>query len=96
MTNPVIDKIGNQYWRNERGQYHRENGPAFIHIDGLQSFWFNGKIHRIDGPAAIWADGYQEWHVNDRRYFDNKTFQETAGISDEDMTAIVLKYGNVK
>jgi hypothetical protein len=96
MTNPVIDKIGNQYWYNEDGQYHRENGPAKFFVSGSQVWYIDGRRHRDDGPAFIDENGYQEWHVNDRRYFDNKTFQETAGISDEDMVAIVLKYGNVK
>jgi hypothetical protein len=96
MSNSIVTKYENQYWYNEEDQLHREDGPAFIHIDGLQSFWFNGKLHRTDGPAAIDINGYQEWYINDKRYFTNKSFQSAANITDEDMTAMVLKSGDVK
>jgi hypothetical protein len=60
--------------------------------------WFNKnrKLHREDGPAVIYSDGYKSWWINDKIYISNKYFQEAAGITDEDMTAIILKYGNVK
>jgi hypothetical protein len=53
-------------------------------------------LYRTDGPAVIWSDGYQSWWINDERYLNNKSFQKAAGISDEDMIAMVLKYGDVK
>jgi hypothetical protein len=61
-------------------------------------FWRDesGKCHRADGPAYINPDGYQSWWINDKRYCDNKSFQKAANLSDEDMLAIVLKYGDVK
>jgi hypothetical protein len=95
MINPTIDEFGNLHWYNDKGQYHREGMPAFIHIDGLQSYWLNGKVHRTDGPAVI-SKGRYKWWINDKIYISNKYFQEAAGITDEDMTAIILKYGNVK
>jgi hypothetical protein len=67
----VIDKNGNQHWLNSKC-WHHTNGPAYIHHDGRQLWYINGKI-----------------------YYDNKSFQKAAKLSDEDMTAIVLKYGNV-
>jgi hypothetical protein len=60
--------------------------------------WFNnaGQYHRTDGPAFIFViNGYVEWVINGYTYYDNKEFQKAANLSDEDMTAIVLKYGNV-
>jgi hypothetical protein len=63
---------------------------------GFKVWTVNGQHHRTNGPAAIWADGIQYWFINDKRYLDNKEFQIAANITDEDMTAIVLKYGNVK
>jgi hypothetical protein len=57
-----------------------------------------GKMNnsRTNGPAVIHIDGYKSWWINDKIYCDNKSFQKAAGITDEDMIAIVLKYGNVK
>jgi hypothetical protein len=58
-------------WRNDAGQFHREDGPAEIkcHHDGetlLEAFWINGKRHRELGPAQIryYIDGSIE-----REYF---------------------------
>lgn len=60
--------------------------------------WFNdkGQLHSKNGPAVIYSDGLQYWYVNDQRYYDNKSFQRAAKLTDEDMNMIVLKYGNVK
>jgi hypothetical protein len=61
--------------------------------------WQNNahNLHRIDGPAYIGIKNeYKSWWINGRCYHDNKSFQEAASLSDEDMIAIVLKYGNVK
>jgi hypothetical protein len=72
------------------------SGP---HIDeyGTQR-WYNEKkqYHRTDGPAIIWPDLTCYWYTNGTKYHDNKSFQKAANLSDEDMIAIVLKYGNVK
>jgi hypothetical protein len=68
------------------------------HIDesGNKFWYFNGKNHRVDGPAIIWYDGEYWWYINGKRYLNNKSFQEAASLSDEDMTAIILKYGNIE
>jgi hypothetical protein len=95
MTNPVIDIHGNQFYYNGGNQYHRENGPAVIYADGTQYWYKNGRRHRIDGPAVIHASGYTCWYLDDTGYIDNKSFQSVANLTDEDMTAIILKYGNV-
>jgi hypothetical protein len=38
----------------------------------------------------------QAWSVNGKKFYHNKSFQKAANLSDEDMLAIVLKYGDVK
>jgi hypothetical protein len=86
---------GAQYWHNEKGQYHREDGPAVIWENGLQEWYNDGVLHREDGPA-VYITGHQSWYLNDNQYTDNKTFQLAANLSDEDMLAMILKYGNVK
>ena len=67
MTKPEIDKNGNKEWRwlNEKGEFHRIDGPAYIYPDGRQEWYLNSKIHRLDGPAVIFPNGSQKWYIND-------------------------------
>jgi uncharacterized protein len=83
-------------YENLHGNLHREDGPAHISPFGNKYWYINNKRHREDGPAVIYSDGLTEWHVNNHQYTTNSSFQKAANLSDEDMTAIVLKYGNIK
>ena len=47
-------------WYNDRGQFHRVDGPAIEYANGTKSWYLNGKLHREDGPAIEWADGDKE------------------------------------
>lgn len=62
---------------------------------GNVRYFKNRKKHRIDGPAVMFRDGDQMWFVNGYHAGSNKEFQEAAGISDEDMFMLILKYGDV-
>jgi hypothetical protein len=93
--NPTIDTHGNQYW-TVNGELHRTDGPAVIDISGSHYHYKNGPLHRQDGPAIIDYNGCEEWYINNERHCDNKSFKEVANLSDEDMTAVVLKYGNIE
>ena len=58
----------NKHWKNEFGQYHREDGPAVECANG-RSYWYkNGKYHREDGPAIIWEDGTHSYYLNGNPY----------------------------
>ncbi len=72
-------------------------GGTFCISTGRSStLWIkNGKYHRIDGPASIFHNNHMSWWIRGVRRRTNKEFQEAAGISDEDMTIIIMKYGNV-
>ena len=76
----TIDKYGSKYWRNEKGQIHRLDGPAIERGDGTKEWWKNGERHREDGPAVEFNDGYKEW------WFENR-------IHREDGPAIVFPTG---
>jgi hypothetical protein len=91
----VIHADGTQQWY-VNGKWHRTDGPAMIYPDGAQLWYINGDLHRKDGPAYISASGYKEWYVSDIQYFDNKSFQQAAKLTDEDMLMIKIKYGDVK
>ena len=45
------------------GEYHREDGPAFIYDNGDICWYLNGKLHRTDGPA-VECHGNKEWWLN--------------------------------
>lgn len=47
--------------------FHRDQGPAVIHLNGTLEYYCMGKRHRLDGPAFIipssgveryWINGY--------------------------------------
>ena len=94
MSNPVIDKEGNQCWYNA-DDLHREDGPAVAWSDGAEYWFINGQYHREDGPAYISSSGAKSWYINGKLCTDNKSFQKAANLTDEDMLMINLKYGNV-
>jgi hypothetical protein len=62
MIRPRACSTGYQEVRNERGQYHNENGPAVIWPNGDMEYRHNGQFHRSDGPAIIWSTGYQVFY----------------------------------
>ena len=49
---------------NEKGQLHREDGPAREWTDGTKQWYINGLCHREDGPAVEYNDGSKEWYIN--------------------------------
>jgi hypothetical protein len=55
---------GTKRWRNEKGEYHRLDGPAVEMVLGSKSWFVNGKLHRSDGPAIECPSGYKVWYVN--------------------------------
>lgn len=77
------------------GKYHREDGPAFIGVNGAEGWAINGRTHRIDGPAITWNDGTVEWYVNNKRCDTIAEYKEAANLSDEDILVLILKYGNL-
>jgi hypothetical protein len=57
-------KSDGTFWRNEKGEYHREDGPAVELANGNKFWYLNGQYHREDGPAVELANGYKEWWLN--------------------------------
>ena len=61
-------KHGFEVWRNSKGNFHREDGPAYIDPHGTQSYYQNGELHRIDGPATIYLNGMQYFYKNGQKH----------------------------
>ncbi len=94
MGNPVIDAYGNKHWYTD-GVRHREDGPSYVGANGEETWRLYGELHRIDGPAVTYVNKTQSWYVRGINCTSNKEFQKIAGVSDEDMIVIILKYGDI-
>ena len=75
---------------NEKGQYHREDGPAIEFINGSKEWYLNGQLHRLDGPAIEYRDGNKYWYLNDKFYIEQEWQQEVINIKLERLK----NYGN--
>jgi len=72
----IDDAIVIEEWRDERGEIHREDGPAVVRYTlygtiEMVGYCVGGKCHRTDGPAIInyRNDGsviLEEWYYNDK------------------------------
>ena len=63
-----IDAFNNNHCYDSNGQYHKEDGPAFITRNGHEEWYWHGKLHRENGPAYISIDGYEEWFMHGKRH----------------------------
>ena len=59
-----VDGLGNRFYYNSNGEFHRIDGPAVEWHDGTKSWYQNGQRHRTDGPAIEQSDGIKEWYIN--------------------------------
>lgn len=75
---------------------HRIGGPALTNPNGTQEWWLRGDLHRLDGPAIIKYTGEREWWIKGVQIRCNQNYQVIAGITDEEMSTIILKYGAVR
>ena len=57
-----IDELGNKFWKNKLGQFHRLDGPAVDWRSGTREWYVFGERHRLDGPAIEYDDGSRVWY----------------------------------
>lgn len=52
-------------YKNNKGEYHREDGPAFIDTaDGYQCWCLNGiPLRKSGNPVQIYEDGGRYWRT---------------------------------
>ena len=68
----IIDgKIYSTLFYNEKGQYHREDGPAIEYAAGTKHWSNNGQLHRDDGPAIECVNGEKHWYKNGKLHRDD-------------------------
>ncbi len=61
-----VDSTRIVFYLNNKGQLHRDDGPAVIYPDGSQAWYKNDEYHRENGPAVIGANGNQFWYKNNQ------------------------------
>jgi hypothetical protein len=49
----TVDSYGNIRWRNEIGQYHREDGPAREYVNGTKEWYVNDR-HLTETEFNAW------------------------------------------
>jgi len=65
----TIDEKGTKNWKLPNGDYHRENGPAVVYLDGDKEWFVKGERHREDGPAIDYPQyGHKEWWIWGERH----------------------------
>jgi hypothetical protein len=55
-------------YRDEQGNFHREDDPAIEYGTGSMEYWVNGQRHREDGPALEYTDGKKEYYLHGKKY----------------------------
>ncbi len=60
---------GDIFYKNERGEFHHEDGPAVIYTNGYQAWFINGKLHCEDEPAVIYPDGSKVYYLHGYHYY---------------------------
>jgi hypothetical protein len=77
----TVNKIelpnGSIEYRNDKGELHREYGPAIEETNGTKWWYINGERHRTDGPAIEWDNGDKEWFINGERHREDGPAVET-------------------
>ena len=71
------DRVEFVVWRR-RGTEHRRGGPAYVYMNGYESWFTDGMRHRSDGPAIVCPvhNGVvEEFYMTGIRYTDG-TFSE--------------------
>ena len=77
---------GDVFWRNKKGELHRDNGPAIIWYTGIKVWIQNGLKHREDGPAVVYDVtyeflGYEDEDEEDQFYLEDVNYTEREFIN---------------
>ena len=73
----------NKHWKNEFGQYHREDGPAVENSDGTRIWCKNDKWHREDGPTCIHSDGTFSYYLFNKSFSKENYWKEIEKMKKE-------------
>ena len=78
-----IDAKGTKFWYNEKGQYHREDGPAIEYPDGTKFWFMYDEMHRDSGPAVEYSNGIKCWYRRGKLHReDGPAIEKTNGYKE--------------
>ena len=76
----TVDENGLIEYKNEKGLYHRIDGPAIERPNGTKEWILNNKFHREDGPARILHNGMIYYYLNGLHYMKEDWEEEVLKI----------------
>ena len=72
--------VRSKFWKNEKGYFHREDGPAIEYANGRRQWFNDGKFHREDGPVIAWESGSCSYYLNNEPYTKKEYLKEIEKI----------------
>jgi hypothetical protein len=77
--------------------YHKSGHIIHKHVnDGITVQGSYEALHRLDGPAFESPYGDHAWWINNIHFTNFKDFQAAGNLTDDQMTILKLKYGDIK
>jgi hypothetical protein len=76
--NVRVYENGNKNWYNEKGQYHREDGPAIEYANGYKVWYKGGRCHRVDGPAVEHITGDKDYYLDGVKHSEEEFLAKTS------------------
>jgi len=67
-TKKEANKYGTVFYYNDKGKFHRLDGPAIEREDGSKEWWVNNSLHRENGPAIEYSSGQKIWYFKGKRH----------------------------
>lgn len=90
MARIVKTPSGGKIYFDDKGEWHREDGPAYIDRNGWLSYSVNGKPLSIDGnPTDYYADGSVT-------YFNDDIVQHTTDYPASSPTGLKRRFDKGK
>ncbi len=91
----VVLHYGNHhdYYEDNDNKYEFER--VYFSYDENEIWTCDSHLHRVFGPARIYR-GVSTWWIDGVRICSHNEFKSKAGLTDEEMTIMVLKYGPIQ
>lgn len=67
-----LDISGCLTWVDEKGGFHREDGPAIIYPDGYTKYYINDTFLALNGPGIVYDNSFKNYYANAKKEFQNK------------------------
>ncbi len=99
LEQTIFSDGSGEEWRRKDNVYHREDGPAWTGSRGQERWYLNGVLHCPSGPALRYPFDPPPfdyaWYLQGRHIKTQEEYQFETGLTDEDMSVLILKYGHI-